>query len=396
MNRPDRRRFLQGSGAAAVLAALGRARLAFAGAPTENRLVFILLRGGLDGLHALPPYGDADYQALRPRLALGAPGTEGGALELDGRFGLHPALAPLHPLYAAQALLFIPAASTRYRKRSHFDGQNMLENGSERPFGARDGWLNRALGSLGDGTRAGGLSIGPAVPLILQGEARIRTWSAGSLPKADDDFLQRLTAIYEGDALFARTFAAARGAPTPAMAGMTDAPARNRSFVTATRASAELLAAPDGPRVAVMDSNGWDTHFLQERRLSVLLGDLAQGVLALRSGLGAHWARTAVIVVSEFGRTVAENGSQGTDHGVGGLAMLAGGAVQGGRIAGRWPGLSAGDLHEGRDLRVTSHYESIFKAALIARLGIREGILEETVFPQSRGAPPMEGLFRTA
>lgn len=299
-------------------------------------------------------------------------------------------------MYAAQELLFIPAASTRYQRRSHFDGQNMLENGSDKPFGARDGWLNRALGSLGDGTRSSGLSIGPAVPLILQGEARIRTWSAGSLPKADDDFLQRLAAIYEGDPLFARAFAAARGAPAPALGGMTDAPARNRSFLTAARASADLLAAADGPRVAVMDSNGWDTHFAQERRLSVLLGDLAQAVLALRSRLGAHWARTAVIVVSEFGRTVAENGSQGTDHGVGGLAMLAGGAVRGGRIGGRWPGLSANALHEGRDLRVTSHYESIFKAALIARLGIRDSILEETVFPQSRNAPPMEGLFRTA
>lgn len=299
-------------------------------------------------------------------------------------------------MYAAQELLFIPAASTRYQRRSHFDGQNMLENGSDKPFGARDGWLNRALGSLGDGTRSSGLSIGPAVPLILQGEARIRTWSAGSLPKADDDFLQRLAAIYEGDPLFARAFAAARGAPAPALGGMTDAPARNRSFLTAARASADLLAAADGPRVAVMDSNGWDTHFAQERRLSVLLGDLAQAVLALRSRRGAHWARTAVIVVSEFGRTVAENGSQGTDHGVGGLAMLAGGAVRGGRIGGRWPGLSANALHEGRDLRVTSHYESIFKAALIARLGIRDSILEETVFPQSRNAPPMEGLFRTA
>jgi len=392
----ERRRFLQGSGAAALLATLGGARLAFAAAPTENRLVFILLRGGLDALHALPPYADAAYRTLRPRLALGAPGTEGGALALDGYFGLHPALAPIHPLYAAKELLFIPAAATRYRRRAHFDGQNMLENGSAKPFGARDGWLNRALASLGAGARPGGLSIGPTVPLILQGEARVRTWSAGSLPKADDDFLRQLAVIYEGDPLFARALAVARGATAPTLAGMTDTPARNRSFVTAARASAELLSAAQGPRVAVMESNGWDTHFAQERRLSNLLGELAQVLLALRDGLGAHWTRTAVIVVSEFGRTVAENASQGTDHGVGGLAMLAGGAVHGGRIVGHWPGLSAGALHEGRDLRPTSHYESIFKAALTTCLGIGERALEETVFPQSREARPMEGLFRTA
>ena len=265
----NRRQFLKFS-IAGSLAAAGP-RLAFAAAPTENRLVFVVLRGGLDGLHAVPPYADPEYSRLRPALALAAPGRENGALDLDGAFGLHPALAPLHRLYTEGELLVIPAATTRYRERSHFDGQNMLENGSGIPFGAKDGWLNRAIASLDQGGRRLGLALGPAVPLLLQGPAPVTTWADSPLPKADEDFLRRLASMYMNDPLFARALAEAHGSMSTSversMGGRTE---RGKEFETAAKAAAQLLARDDGPRIAVMESQGWDTHFAQDRRLSGL------------------------------------------------------------------------------------------------------------------------------
>jgi uncharacterized protein (DUF1501 family) len=390
----DRRLFLKLSSAAGLTAALPR--LAFATVPTENRLVLVILRGGLDGLHAVPPYADPAYSRLRPTLALAAPGQENGVLDLDGAFGLHPALAPLHRLYTAGELLVIPAATTRYRERSHFDGQNLLENGSGIPFGAKDGWLNRAIASLAHGNRRLGLALGPAVPLVLQGTAPVTTWADSPLPKADEDFLTRLAYTYRNDPLFARTLADAQGSMSASIAGsMGGRATRGKEFETAAKAAVQLLARDDGPRIAVMESQGWDTHFAQNWRLAGLFEQLSAGLIALKDGLGAHWRDTVIIVVSEFGRTAAENGSQGTDHGVGGLALVLGGAVKGGRVAGAWPGLSQAALYEGRDLRPTTDYESLFKAALISRLGLAPAVVEDKVFPNSRALTPAENLFRT-
>lgn len=393
----DRRLFLKLSGIAGLAGT--QPRLAFAAAPTENRLVFVILRGGLDGLHAVPPYADPMYHRLRPNLAVPRPGQAGGALDLDGGFGLHPGLAPLHDLYRRGELLVVPAATTRYRDRSHFDGQNMLEGGAGMPFGARDGWLNRAIASLDQDERRLGLALGPAVPLLLQGDAPVRTWAESPLPKTDADFLDRLAFTYRNDPLFMRTLADAQesreGMPEMAGGGGRRAP-RGREFEAAAQVAAQLLAQPTGPRIAVMESRGWDTHFGQQWRLAGLLDQLAAGILALRDGLGAHWRDTAVMVVSEFGRTAAENGSRGTDHGVGGIALLVGGAVNGGRVTGRWPGLGANAQHEGRDVVPTTDYESLFKATLIDRLGIAPGLVEDRVFPDSRTSAPTQGLFRSA
>ncbi|MBX3501337.1 MAG: DUF1501 domain-containing protein [Alphaproteobacteria bacterium] len=383
----ERRSLLAGASALAVLTA---ARATFAAAPTDRRFVLVLLRGALDGLHALPPHGDKDYRRLRPTLAL----PPDAALDLDGRFGLHPALGDLMPLYRAGELLFVPAAATRYRDRSHFDGQNMLENGSGKPYGAPDGWLNRAILGLNGGDRRLGLALGPAVPLILQGPARIRSWSESGLPAVDEDFLSRMTMAYRNDPLFAAALGDARGRARPA-AGMGDATG-DQVFVKAAAVAADLLARSDGPRVAVLESQGWDTHFAQERRLKVLLRDVARGLLELKRGLGEAWRETVVLVVSEFGRTAAENASGGTDHGTGGLAILAGGAVAGGRIAGDWPGLSDRALHEGRDVPAANAYERLFKAALIRHLGLDAGFVEDRVFPASRALSPLDGLLRRA
>ena len=387
----ERRSFLTG---AAALAALAYARAAFAAASTDRRFVLVLLRGGLDGLHALPPHGDGDYRRLRPTLAL----SPDPALDLDGDFGLHPALADLMPLYRAGELLLVPAAATRYRDRSHFDGQNMLENGSGKPYGAQDGWLNRAILGLNGGDRRLGLALGPSVPLILQGPAHVRSWSDSGLPAIDEDFLARMTVAYQNDPLFAAALRDARGGAKPAVAmgDMAGEPAREQAYVKAARAAADLLAPPDGLRVAVLESQGWDTHFAQERRLTELLREFSRGLLELKRGLGEAWRETVVMVVSEFGRTAAENGSRGTDHGTGGLALLAGGAVGGGRIVGDWPGLSDRALYEGRDVLAANAYERLFKAVLIGHLGLDPGFVEDRVFPASRAQSPMDGLFRRA
>lgn len=387
----DRRSFLIGSGAS-LMATLAASGVSFARAPTENRFVFVFLRGGLDGLHALAPYADADYRRLRPRLAL----ERDALIDLDGYFGLHRSLGPLEPLWRRGELALVPAAATQYRDRSHFDGQNMLENGAGHPFGADDGWLNRAIAGLNGGDRRLGLSLGPNVPLILQGEADVQSWSHDSLPDASADFLRQVQAIYQQDRLFADAFHDAQGALDPDidMSGMRGGDIGNDvNFPIAAAAAADLLAQPEGPRIAAMDLSGWDTHLNQPFRLRRLLGFLAEGLLALRDGLGPDWARTVVLVGSEFGRTAQENGSQGTDHGTGGLAILAGGAVSGG-IHGRWPGLTPQSLFEGRDVQALNPYEGIFKSVLTAHLGLDAGYVEDRVFPNSRALSPMRGVLR--
>lgn len=390
----QRRSFLTGAAALAALAPLASARAAFAAAPSDRRFVLLLLRGGLDGLHALPPHGDRDYRRRRPTLAL----SPDPSLDLDGYFGLHPTLGDLMPLYRAGELLPVPAAATRYRDRSHFDGQNMLENGSGKPYGAPDGWLNRAILGLNGGDRRLGLALGPAVPLILQGKAHVRSWSDSTLPAVDEDFLARITAAYQNDPLFAGALRDAQGGAKPAVgtAEMAGGPAREQAYVKAAAVAADLLAQPDGPRVAVLELQGWDTHFAEERRLTALFGELSRGLLELKRGLGGAWRETVVIVVSEFGRTAAENGSHGTDHGTGGVALLAGGAVAGGRIVGDWPGLSDRALYESRDVLAANAYERLFKAVLIGHLGLDPGFVEDRVFPASRAQSPMDGLLRRA
>ncbi len=390
----NRRSFIA-LGSSAVATALLHSRVSFASIPGDRRLVFVFLRGGLDGMHALVPHGDSHYKQLRPRISA-ALDAAGGTEDLDGYFGLHHALTDLMPWYRSKELLLIPAATTRYRDRSHFDAQNLLENGSGKPYGARSGWLNRALMSLVDGDERLGLSIGPAVPLILQGDAGVQTWSNSRLPEVDDDFLMRMTRAYESDPLFLKAMMDANDTLQPdlGMDGMNRR--RGENFPLSAKAAADLLAQEHGPRVAVLELGGWDTHFDQERRLANLFNRVSAGLVALRRGLGAHWRNTAVVVVSEFGRTAAENGNRGTDHGTGGLAMLAGGAIAGGRVAGEWPGLSDTALWQGRDVRAVNSYESLFKGLLIDHLQLTHGQVEDIVFPGSRAFAPAENLLRRA
>jgi len=370
--------------------ALAGPGLALAAAPTDRRLVVVVLRGGLDALHAVPPTDDPDYRSARPTLAVPPPGQPDGALALDGVFGLHPKLAPLHPLYREHELFVLHAATTSYRGRSHFDGQNQLENGTGRPFGASDGWLNRAIAALYQGGRLG-LALGPSVPLMIQGDAGVATWADSPLPSVDEDFLDRLAHVYAPDASFASTFAQSRQTLVPSTAAIAE---RGKELTHAATVAADFLVRDDGPRIAVVESTGWDTHFSQQRRLDTLFEQLSAALLALRAGLREQWAQSVVVVVSEFGRTVAENGSRGTDHGVGGLALVLGGSVAGGRVVGDWPGLQTGQRHEGRDLQPANAYEALFKGLLIEHLDLSPKAIEARVFPQSAHLRPLSGLLR--
>lgn len=375
----------------------GLPRLAFAApTPGERRLVFVFLRGGMDALSAVPAYGDPQYAARRGILAVGAPGTPGGALDLDGHFGLNPYLAEMHKLYAARELAVVHAIASPYRERSHFDGQNLVENGTAKPFGRETGWLNAALVAR-PGAAAGpaAFALGQSIPLVLRGPAQVGSWSPSRMRVPDAALLERLGELYRGDELLAQSFVTALDAQKM-MEGRDGMGGGQQPVVALAKAAGEILGKREGPRVASIDFGGWDTHIGQLGEFGPLTRNLRlldRMVTTLKESLGVAWRQTAVVMVSEFGRTVAPNGSSGTDHGTAGAAFVAGGAVRGGRVMADWPGLGEGALHEGRDLRPTLDLRALFKAALISQMALDEAALEARVFPGSAAVRPLEGLF---
>lgn len=376
-------------------------RLAFAAAEMPQRLVVIMLRGAMDGLHAVPPVADRDYRTLRGALALPVPGESGGTLELDGRFALHPTLATIKQLFDAGEAAIVHAVATPYRDRSHFDGQDLLENGSARPHGLPDGWLNRTLSLLpGQSARRLGLALGAEIPLVLRGAQDVASWAPDVLPDASDDFLERVAAMYApvpglsralGTALETKAMAEGAGIGTQGAGN-----ARRQSVVLAEVAG-KMLSEPDGPRVAVMDVPGWDTHSgqgLAQGRMAQALGQLDAVVAALHRTLAAHWQDTVILTLTEFGRTAIPNGSGGTDHGTASAAFILGGAVAGGRVLGTWPGLSEGQLHQGRDLAPTSDLRNVILGVLAPHLSLAPTQLMRTVFPGDADLAPMPGLLQ--
>jgi len=410
MNHPincslDRRNFILGTGAAALAAALPRAVVAKA--VTDSRLVVVILRGAMDGLAAVPPHGDRDYRALRGDLAIAAPGQGDGAIDLDGFFGLHPSLAPLHDVYAKRQLAIVHAVATPYRDRSHFDGQDLLENGTVTPHAAHDGWLNRALGLVG-GSQTLGLAVGQSVPLILRGQAAVTSWSPVKLPEVSAEFLDRVADLYRNDPVFAPALAMGLG-DQALVDKVSDAPGaddgggvkmnmlrRGAGLVkTVTSTVGKLLADPAGPRVAVIDVPGWDTHANQGTaagRLAPVLAGLADGLVGLQQVMAPVWKKTVVLTLTEFGRTAHPNGTGGTDHGTATAAFVMGGAVNGGRVIAKWPGLSNAQLYQSRDLAPTADTRSICKAILRDHLGLPPAAIDRVVFPGSGEARPLEEL----
>lgn len=412
-----RRTFLETSlfaGASTLLSA----RFALANAPTDSRFVFVLLRGALDGLSAVPPVGDPDYASLRGQIALAKSG-EGAALPLSGEFGLHPALAFLHSSYKAKELAVLHAIATPYRERSHFDAQNVLESGDLRPHGTDSGWINRAIASLQWKTPEAGVALGANVPLAMRGPAEVASWSPTKIAALDEATLQRVQDLYAGDPLLSKRLAdalesdaianeaqaAANSDTEPAMdmnSGVVESEGKvkrnyNARYAETARAAAGFLKRDDGPRVAMFDTTGWDTHANEggaTGQLALRLRALDAGLAALKESLGPVWRNTVVLVATEFGRTAAINGTRGTDHGTGAAAFLLGGAVAGGRMIADWPGLSRSDLYESRDLKPTRDLRTVMKGVLRDHLGVSTAVLDSRVFPDSASAKPLDGLVR--
>ena len=462
---PIKRREFLAAGALAAGGALLSSRVTFAGTADgkKPRLVFVILRGALDGLAAVPACGDPGYAALRGDLAIGKPGTDGGALPLDGTFGLHPSLSFMQQCHAARELVVFHAVASPYRDRSHFDGQNVLETGYPEPHAVETGWLNRALAAMPvalASEKERGVSIAPTAPLVMRGPAAVTSWSPSHLAPLDDDTLQRISDLYSHDPMLGQKLAEALAAEAiadetnaaatetsgsgkaaadhataaggsmlssqagadPMMAGATDAAppdgisskdgrARGNGrtsllakrgkpgaqYAEVVKAAARFLRQEDGPQVAVFDTTGWDTHFNEggaKGQLAVRLAVLDGALGALKAGLGPAWDDTAVLLATEFGRTVAENGTRGTDHGTATAAYLLGGAVRGGRVVADWPGLSSRGLYQDRDLRPTLDLRSVMKGLLAEHLQVSQRALESSVFPDSAQARPLRGLLR--
>jgi uncharacterized protein (DUF1501 family) len=412
MTKLDRRKFLA-AGALAASGALMTSRLAFASANTSCRFVFIILRGALDGLTAVPPYADADYARLRRELAIGAPGAATGAIKLDNLFGLHPSLRFLGESYSARELVVFHAVASPYRERSHFDGQDVLENGFTRPHASQSGWLNRALASVPAASprKELGVALGQNVPLTMRGPAAVASWSPSRLAALDEDTLDRITDLYARDPMLSRRLADALAANAISTEGQDSGDdcenmlaKREKStaragarYAEVVRAAASFLRREDGPQIAMFDATGWDTHANEgaaQGQLAVRLGALDAGLRTLKEQLGPVWQDTAVLIATEFGRTAATNGTRGTDHGTGAAAFLLGGAVQGGRVVADWPGLSSAALYEGRDLKPTLDIRSVMKGVLADHIAVPNAALENEVFPESRKAPALKGLLR--
>jgi uncharacterized protein (DUF1501 family) len=402
-----RRRFLMGAGALAASAALPDVLFAHTGG--SARLVVVILRGALDGLAAVPPYADPHYAGLHRDLAIAAPGVADGALALDGTFGLHPSFAFLHERYLARELLVFNAVASPYRDRSHFDGQNVLENGLTKPVGTADGWLNRALCALPreNASRAAerAVAISQNVPLILRGEAPVISKSPQATAGVDEELVMRLADLYSKDDWFSARLSEAvqteKLGSDDSMARQSDMASRPASapdrISGVARMAATLMRSDGGPEVAVIEASGWDTHANQggaKGALAQRLAGLDTALRTLADELGSLWPQTAVVVVTEFGRTASMNGTRGTDHGTGGCAFLVGGAVNGGRVVADWPGLASTALLENRDLRPTLDLRSIFKAVLNEHMHVDARILASRVFPDSSGARPLQGLIR--
>lgn len=380
-------------------------RFARAAAGRDPRLVVVILRGALDGMSAVAPVGDPDYVALRESIALSTSG-ERPAVPLDGLFALHPAMPNLARLYKEGHASIVHATATPYRARSHFDGQDVLESGQPGAGSIETGWLNRALAVLPKGERVNarsGLAVGLVTPLVLRGAAPVLGWAPPVIPRAGDDLAARVLDLYNHrDPQLADMLG--KGLDTDRLAsraGMANEKARGgpdnaEGMKLAAVGAARLLAQDDGPRLAALAFDGWDTHANEGAatgRLAQLLGGLDGALQAFEETLNPQWKDTAILVVTEFGRTAKINGTVGTDHGTATVAFLVGGAVKGGRVIADWPGLKEAQLYEKRDLKPTIDLRAVCKGVLAEHLDLSAGMLASRVFPDSAKVAPLTGLM---
>ncbi len=380
----------------------------------DPRFLTIVLRGALDGLATVAPVSDPDWIKLRGDNALRLDGVT-PALPLDGFFALNPAMPNFHRLYQANQAIVVHAVATPYRERSHFDGQDVLQTGYPRAGRADSGWLNRTLISLEPddmarvGTNRGrAYAIGPSTPLVVRGPAPVLSWAPARLPPVSDDTTMRLLDLYRHtDPTLARVIEDRIdvGRLTPGNGGMgNNTPAVQLGginqvrayFAEAAGAAARFLATPDGPRVGALALDGWDTHNNEGTvggRLSQLLGALDGALAAIQTNLGDAWNEIVVTLITEFGRTARINGTDGTDHGTGTVALLMGGALKGGRVIADWPGVKESALYENRDLMATTDLRAVLKGLLRDHLRVQDRALATAIFPDSAGVKPLEGCL---
>lgn len=379
----SRRQFLQiaAAGAGAILVS---PRIAFASVVTDRRFVFVIQRGAADGLNIVVPYAEPAYATLRGALAIDA----SSARRLDGTFALHPALVQIGAMYADRQALFVHAVASPYRDRSHFDGQNVLETGSASPYRVKDGWLNRLVAQL-PSARENAIAFAPTVPMALRGNAEVTSYAPSALPQAPDDLLMRVSQLYDQDAQLRPLWESAMTAR--GLAG--DAGAR-QDPASLGKLAASFLSRDDGPRIAMIETGGWDTHSAQSTRLANQLKALDTMLAALRDNMGPAWSKTTVLVATEFGRTAATNGTGGTDHGTGSVGMVLGGAVAGGRVIADWPGLAPRDLYEARDLKPTTSLDSLIAGVASEGLGLDPQRTARALFSQTVATKPLTGIVR--
>jgi uncharacterized protein (DUF1501 family) len=432
----SRRQALAGAlGVGITVEFLGRKAFAAADGATETRkLVVVICRGGMDGLSVAPPVGDRNYAALRGAIAIPGFDQPGGALKLDDTFGLHPALPSVHRLALKGEARIAPAIASPDRARSHFEAQDVLENGATAAYGADTGWLNRALQVMGPG-KVKAISVGATAPLILRGGIEAASWSPGPGAGRDSRLPGILQDLYAGDPMLSRALASglateamaqvanadataalsqadsmsgaadSAGAPAPAapgaeMAGGPALQATLRQGLPAARKLGATLAGfmiqPGGPQIAAVSIDGFDTHANQgasQGQLATRLAYLDAALDGLADGMGPGWKDTAVVVVTEFGRTARINGTAGTDHGTASTALLLGGALKRGGIVGDWPTLAQGKLFEDRDTAPTLDMRGLFKGLLVAQYGVDRHALDTVVFPDSAAVAPATGII---
>jgi uncharacterized protein (DUF1501 family) len=398
------------------------ARQAFAasqGLQAGKKMIFVICRGGMDGLSMSPPVGDPDYAGLRGAIALGD-----GALKLDGTFALHPALPAVHALALAGEARLVPAVATPDRARSHFEAQDVLESGSAVVYGAPSGWLNRAVTSLRAQRKVEAISIGATAPLVMRGPAAVSSWSPGKVVDAESRLPTLLQELYKDDPVLGPAFARGLATETMAQVAMTDMaasqpssagmapsdammgatpPATIQAYQRQGQDAARKLGAtvagfmrePNGPQIAAISLDGFDTHANQGAatgQLATRLGYMDAVLDGIHTGLGPDWKDTVIVVATEFGRTARVNGTAGTDHGTASTALLLGGGLKAGGIVGDWPTLKTSALFENRDLAPTLDMRGLFKGVLAEHLGVDTKALDTQVFPDSGAVRPVARL----
>ncbi|MDE1151731.1 MAG: DUF1501 domain-containing protein [Micavibrio sp.] len=419
----SRRQLLGAASGLAGALLLPGVKVSFANMPTEKRFIFYILRGAMDGLSAIPAYGDKNYVTNRNGLAL----PQSAYTPLDGFFATHRNLAAFADMFKAGDAAAIHAVCTPYRDRSHFDAQNVLESGGVQPNRIHDGWLNRTLALYGTKKDGFALAVGQSVPLALQGAMPVSTWAPSAQGLPDSQMLLAFDKLYQHDMLFHTAFVEAvdiHGIAKTAMGGNTGLPEGSRDYSVdgvkldpqkfsggddiklvpnkatmglTMRAVGKIMAAADGPRIATIEQAGWDTHSEQgtdHGMFAIHIDSLNAAFAGLKESLGEQWKNTVILAATEFGRTVAQNGTGGTDHGTASCAFLLGGAVNGGKIYGEWPGLDKTQQLDGRDLRPTTDLRAIGKTVLKDHLGLPLTDINRDIFAGSDDIHPYEGLIR--